>query len=276
MKLNRTTLFAILMLLAAASTIDAAEKRMTNQDVVDMLKAKMSESTILMAIRSSPPGFDTSASGLIKLSTASASDKIMQAVIEASSSERQSASGAAVSDTGKASSGAPATANPEEVVLLDNGSRSQMKYLAPQIRTAARALGFGGVAQYAALNGAKATLRIKSTQPSFIVAIPSNAQPESYFTIANFAVRKNGSREVSVGGGYISYSTGISKDRVIKANAEKDADQSKAPKDFIIYRITPAAPMVPGEYAFILYNSQVKVAGYFATGLDSYFDFGID
>jgi len=37
-----------------------------------------------------------------------------------------------------------------------------------------------------------------------------------------------------------------------------------------------AKPLAAGEYAFILYNSQVKVVGYFAGGGDSYFDFGVD
>ena len=34
--------------------------------------------------------------------------------------------------------------------------------------------------------------------------------------------------------------------------------------------------MPSGEYAFVLYNSQVKAIGYFASGLDSYYDFGVD
>jgi hypothetical protein len=35
-------------------------------------------------------------------------------------------------------------------------------------------------------------------------------------------------------------------------------------------------PLPPGEYAMVLYNSQVRAVGYFASGLDSYFDFGVD
>ncbi len=285
LNINRLILGVAISLLCLASGADAADKPMTNQDVISMLKAKMSERTILLAIKSSTPGFDASASELIKLSAASASDAIVQAVIEATSRAKgESESGAATGDAGKgggstsATSGSPASGamNPEEVLLIDGENRLEMKYLAPQMRMVARALGLGGVGQYASLNGVTAALHVKSRKPSFIVSVPNNAQPESYFTIANFAVRKSGTREVSVGGGYYSYTSGINKDRVVKANAEKEANQSKAPKRFTVYRVTPTESLPAGEYAFILYNSQVKVAGYFATGLDSYFDFGVD
>ncbi len=98
--------------------------------------------------------------------------------------------------------------------------------------------------------------------------MPANAQPEGYVTLANFAVRKNGTREVMVGGGYMSYSSGVNKDRVVPTTIEKVADQSKSPKDFVLYRVNVAKPLAAGEYAFILYNSQVKVVGYFAGGGD--------
>lgn len=31
-----------------------------------------------------------------------------------------------------------------------------------------------------------------------------------------------------------------------------------------------------GEYAVVLYSSQIRSTGYFLSGLDSYFDFGVD
>lgn len=165
--------------------------------------------------------------------------------------------------------------NPEEVLLIDGGQQKTMRYIAPQIRTAVRALGFGGVGQYAVLRGTRATLRIASKRPVFVFAVPSNAQPESYYTLANFAQRDNGTREVIVGGGYMSYSTGINKDRVVLSSVEPLPDQSKAPKNFTLYAATPNAPLTPGEYAMVFYNSQIRAAG-FAPGADSYFDFGID
>jgi hypothetical protein len=267
---NSSILLVGLMTVLCAVGIAQTSKPMTNQDVIKLVQAKLSEDAISMAIRASKPGFDTSTNGLVKLSSAGVPDSIIKLVIELES-------GVGTTSPSRTSTTAPASSiNPEEVILIDGGNRNSMRYLTPQMRMAARAMGFGGVATYAALSGTRATLRLQNHQPSFMVAVPSNAQPESYFTIANFAVRKNGTREVLVGGGYMSYSSGVNKDRVVATTTEKEADQSKAPKGFILYRVNLRAPLAPGEYAFILYNSQVKVTGYFLGGADSYFDFGVD
>lgn len=167
-------------------------------------------------------------------------------------------------------------ASPETIVLEQDGKRETMRYMRPTMRTAARALGFGGVATYAVLRGTAAKLRLGDRRPSFIVAVPANAQPEDYLTLASLAVRRNGTREVIVGGGYMSYSTGIHQDRIVATSGERATDQGGAPDGFVFYTVTPDAPLKAGEYAVVTYNSQIPVAGWFAGGFDSYFDFGVD
>lgn len=82
-----------------------------------------------------------------------------------------------------------------------------MRYLTPDIAgQAVRAFGYGGVAAYAALPGKSAALRLQSPRPTFVVAVPKNAQAQSYVTLVNLAIRRNGTREVMIGGGYMSYS----------------------------------------------------------------------
>lgn len=260
-------------LLACSLSLAQSSKPMTNQDVINMVKAKVPESAILTAIDEAKPGFDTSANGLIKLTTAGVPENIIQAM---QNRKAAGASGGSGGSSGGSSSGAGGDFNPEEVILTDGGQKSSMKYLSPTLRSAARGLGFGGVASYSVLNGPKAALRLKSPEPSFLVAIPSNAQPESYFNLVSMAVRKNQSREVLIGGGYMSYSTGVARDRVVATTATKAASQSRAPKNFVLYEVKVGAPLKPGEYAFVLYNSQVKAAGFFMSGMDSYFDFGVD
>ena len=100
-----------------------------------------------------------------------------------------------------------------------------MRYLTPQMRNAIRGLGWGGMAQYAVLRGASASLRLKSRQPEFLLAVPNNAQAESYYTVVSLAVRKNNSREIMVGGGYMGYSTGVATDRIVATASEKLSDQ---------------------------------------------------
>ncbi len=246
---------------------------MTNQDVINMVKAKLPADTVVMAVKAAKPNFDTSADGLIKLQSAGVPADVIEAMIATQS-------GGGSSDAAAPAGGmlAPPAGgwNPEEIILVDGGERIPMRYLTPQMRSAVRALGYGGVAQYAVLRSNRASLRLKTKQPEFLLAVPNNAQPDSYFTLVTMAVRKNNSREIMVGGGYMSYSSGVATDRVIATVSEKLADQSAAPKGFITYRIKVAAALPPGEYAVVLYNSQIRTAGFFASGLDSYYDFGVD
>jgi len=257
--------FAVLALASACLAAPAFADKITNKSIIDLTKAKMSEDVIIAAINGGTPDFDTSASGLVALKNAGVSDKVMQAMISAKSA------GAA-----PARASAPAAApgvTPEVATMVDGGKRSDMRYLTPTIRNTAAP--FAGVRTYASLNGRAAALRA-SASPKFIIFVPNNAQAESYYTLARLAQQKNGNREVLVGGGYMSYSTGITKDRVVACTATKAASQAGAPAGFTAYEIAPNAPLAQGEYALVLYSSVVRSTGYFATGLDSYFDFGVD
>lgn len=269
------TVFALLLAgLVAQPTIAGEAKPMTNKDVVKMVQAKLPTDTIVMAVKAAKPDFDTSADGLIELKGAGVPADVIEAVIAS-----QSGGGAAVPKASQPAAGPAPMAggwNPEEIILIDAGERTPMRYLTPQMRSAVRALGYGGMAQYAVLRGVRASLRLKSTQPEFLLAVPSNAQPDSYFTLVSLAVRKNNSREIMVGGGYMSYSSGVATDRIVATTSERSSDQSAAPEGFVTYHIKAASPLPAGEYAVVLYNSQIRTVGYFASGLDSYYDFGVD
>lgn len=273
-KLARRGLMASLSLcLLPVQVFGQDAKPMTNQDVTNLVAAGIGESTILAAIKASKPAFRTSANEIIKLRQAGVSDNVISAMITTVGTR------APAPQAGPAPSGRTAPMrsgyNPEEVILIDGSQRQAMHYLTPQIRTAVRAMGFGGVGQYAVLHGSRAALRLSSSQPEFLLAVPNNAQAESYYTLANFVVRRNGDREVIIGGGYMSYSSGIHRDRVVATKSVPQADQSGAPSGFRIHRISVVSPLPLGEYAIILYNSEVRVTGLFASGLDSYFDFGV-
>ena len=149
--------------------------------------------------------------------------------------------------------------NPEEVLVVQGETENSMKYIVPSVSTKARALGFGGVSSYAVLRGPKATTRLPGSGVEFIVSVPENAQPESYITLASLATRKNGTREVSIGGGFMSYTSGIHKDRVIAINTELLEDQSRAREDFLLYRVNPQSALVAGEYAVVLYTSRFRL-----------------
>lgn len=255
------------MLLALSFVVPAAAKSdepMTNDDVVSMVKAKLPESTIVKAVGAAESGFDISADALIALSKKGVPAAVVEAMIGASS--HSSNDDAADADR----------MSPEEIVVDDGSGPQSMRYVTPDTRSAARAFGYGGFATYSVLHGQSASMRLQSSEPSFIVAVPINAQAQSYVTLVNLAVRRNRTREVMIGGGFMSYSSGINKDRVVAMTDAFVQDQSRAPQGFELHEIRPAAPLAPGEYAVVLYNSEVKMTGWFVSGRDSYFDFGVD
>jgi len=244
----------------------------TNADIIKLLGAGMPEEVVVEAIEAGTPKFDTSANALIALKAKGATPAILKAILAAGKPGEKASTASRAKPSSSSSS---SSYNPEEITLNLDGQSSTMQYIIPQTRTAARALGFGGMATYATLSGEKAQRRIVGN-PEFIVSVPKNAQANNYLTLANFAVRNNGTREVMTGGGYMSYSSGINKSRVVPVTTEPLADQSAAREGFILHKITPVSPIAKGEYALVLYTGEMRTAGFFAQASNSYFDFGVD
>ncbi|HEY0061237.1 MAG TPA: hypothetical protein VGC21_03885 [Telluria sp.] len=269
---------ALLASVLVASAAMAAPVR--NADVIKLLEAGMPEEVVLAAIANGQPKFDTSADALIKLKAKGATPAILSAMLRPAAPSASAGASAQQSSPSAATPSRKASGNhgynPEEVTLIVNGQPQIMSYIIPQTRTAARALGFGGMASYASLSGKAAQRRLTSNTPEFIVSVPKNAQADNYLTLANFAVRNNDTREVMTGGGYMSYSSGINKSRVVKVTTTALPDQAGAREGFILYKITPEAPLKAGEYALVLYTGEMRTAGFFATAANSYFDFGVD
>ncbi|MBY0573207.1 MAG: hypothetical protein K2P84_05965 [Undibacterium sp.] len=259
------------------ASMSASADTITNADIFKLLEAGMPESVILQSIASNTTKFNTNADSLIKLKNKGATPAILQAMmnpkgVQASSASVKESNANATTANAKLGN----KLNPEEIIVVTAGQESTMQYIMPQMRTAARAFGFGGVASYAVLPGTKAARRLSGDGIEFLVNVPKNVQAVGYLTVANFAIRENGTREVLTGGGYMSYSSGISKDRVIPVKSEALPDQSRAREGFVLYKITPERSLPTGEYAFILYTQEIRTAGFFATGANSYFDFGVD
>jgi len=71
----------IALLLLAACSFLAAQQVMTNDSVIKLVKAGLSDDLIVTTINSSPGAYDTSTDGIIALKTAGASDKVIGAII---------------------------------------------------------------------------------------------------------------------------------------------------------------------------------------------------
>jgi hypothetical protein len=166
----------------------------------------------------------------------------------------------------------------DSVVMQMGAACTNLLFAPAQMRTAARALGYGGVAQYAVLPGKGATLRVPSgSTPTFYATVPANMQAQGVFTLASLQPRKNNTREVMIGGGYMSISSGIHPDRVIASTATRAASQAGAPAGTAIYELKPNAPLAGGEYAIVVASGAAGgVAATGIPGLARYYDFGVD
>ena len=248
----------LLALLLAATALNGAP--MTNADVIKMVKAGIDESVIVTSIQNAANGFDASADGLIALTSAQVPKPVINAIITRASAANTDAPPAT-------SAGNANTQSADEIIMLDKGASTTLKYVKPEKRVANRggfwAGGIAGVAAYCVLPNPKASLRA-TPNAAFVVSVPENASIESYLVLASFETRKNGTREVLTGGGApgVSMSTGIPKARIVVLNVQKAADQSRAPAKHIIYTVKPAQPLKKGEYAFV--------------GDEKCFDFGVD
>jgi hypothetical protein len=85
----------------SGSAVDRSNRAaLTNADVIRLVKARIGERTILLEIKGRPTRFDTSAQALVRLKKAGVSERILEAMIEASSQPVSAAEdGAASTET---------------------------------------------------------------------------------------------------------------------------------------------------------------------------------
>ena len=108
--------------------------------------------------------------------------------------------------------------------------------------------------------------------------LPNNVEVSSIVVIGLLAERSNGTREILIGGGYMSISQGLPGERNMRITFEKLADQSGAPEGYEIYRIRPTEPCKPGEYAFMVSKPSGGVMGPLG-GADfnyNFYELGVD
>ena len=273
-------LISLLVCLAASTPVFAQEGAMTNDEVITLTKAGLSPSIIVGKIRSGKSNFDLSTDSLIKLKQAGVSDDIVAAMLEAKSGRTASAGPSTSGDPND-----PMAKHGYGIYLLEeiDGQR-KMTQLAPNVSaqnrtggmfTSSLTYGIGKVKIKSNLPGRNAALQIKNTQPVFYFYLDvtsgglntSSGVPSTTneFAMIRFNQRSD-NREVTIGkmnafGG----KGGLSDEYVVQFSAQDMGDG--------IFKVTPAAPLTKGEYAFYLINSGNSNASS-AVGA-KFFDFGV-
>jgi len=129
-RLRPTALIAGLLCayLALTPTQSRSAQAITNQDVIEMVVAKVPDSSIIITVRGRTSNFDTSPNELIKLTKAGASEAVINAIIQASLSPSSEPSSGVASSSSALSSQRITSESSFYVMLPANGTYGGREY----------------------------------------------------------------------------------------------------------------------------------------------------
>jgi hypothetical protein len=250
-----TSLLAALFLLLASTTAWSQQlnKRITNQDVIDMAALGLSDDIIIAKIRGASAGgtlqFDTSVDGLKGLKTGKVSDEVIKVMIN------PAPPAAPVVVAAMPITNDPNLPPPEVGVYWKNGSA--FIFVEGQAISQAKVGGkAGSMFTYgmrnehwdAFLNGPRSKNVINESQPVFYLYVPDGTSASDYVLIS--LEKKGDRREFQIGsfGGMTGGKSGVKRDKEIAFTVEHAGIRT--------YKIKPNVPMKPGEYAFFMGTGQ--------------------
>src|SRR5499426_2699194 len=255
-----TLVLALAVLTLFAATSLTAQEVLTNDSLIALKKAGLSDSIIISKIKSSQTKFDVSTKGLIGLKNAGMSDQVIEAVVNAGSSPPAAAAPAAAPAAPAAAAVAPAASRETIVHLI--GAKSVE--LVPANASMEFSTGFFDSKSELVLKGKKATYRIADKKPVFYSTWSGNDAPLVRLKPGSDHDDRN--LKISSGsfapfGGSVKYGV-RSEDKVDLESAERDSRG--------LYKLTPKEPLKPGEYGFVLtYGTAAGASG-------RVYDFGVD
>jgi hypothetical protein len=250
-----TSLLAALFLLLASTTAWSQQlnKRITNQDVIDMAGLGLSDDVIIAKIRGASAGgtlqFDTSVDGLKALKAGKVSDEVIKVMIN------PAPPAAPVIVAATPISNDPNLPPPEVGVYWKNGNA--FIFVEGQAISQAKVGGkAGSMFTYgmrnehwdAFLNGPRSKNVINESQPVFYLYVPDGTSASDYVLIS--LEKKGDRREFQIGsfGGMTGGKSGVKRDKEIAFTVEHAGIRT--------YKIKPNLPMKPGEYAFFMGTGQ--------------------
>jgi hypothetical protein len=278
------SLFIVTLCFTFATTSQAQEEVMTNDEVISLTKAGLSPAIIIGKIRTGKSNFDLSTDSLIKLKQAGISDDIVAAMLEAKSGKSTAA------PAGSSMSGDPndpmSKHNYGIYLYEEKDGVRKMTQLQPNVSAQNRTgggftaavtpFGLGKVKTKANLPGRTANLQITSPSPVFYFYLDTTSgglntasgvpSTPNEFTLVRFNQRSD-NREVTIAktnswGG----KGGLSDEYVVPLQAQDLGNG--------IFKVTAAGELRKGEYGFYLVNSGNSNVN---AGIGAkFFDFGVN
>jgi hypothetical protein len=234
-----------------------AQEVLTNDSVIQMVKAGLPEAIVIAKIKGTATKFDLKTDSLVALKKAGVSDKVLEAMVAAGS-------GSASPTTAMPAPPAPAVAagalkNQDVIYQLVAGKFVEMFATSANLETN---MAFFQSKSEVVLEGKKAQFRTTEKQPVFLSTYSSTDAPLVRLKQGD----DHNDRNLKIGSGAFmpfggTQKMGVRNEDKIAVSIERD------PRGF--YRVSPTAPLAPGEYGFILATG-------FGAGSGKIYDFGVD
>jgi hypothetical protein len=260
MKMTRVVLALVLVAavcLSVPASTSIAQEVLTNDSVIQMIKAGLPEAVIIGKIKSTASKFDLKTDSLVGLKKAGVSDKVLEAMVAAGSGSAPT-TGAAPAPPAPAMA-AGALKNQDVIYQLVGGKYVEMFATSANLETN---MAFFQSKSEVVLDGRKAQYRTTDKQPVFLSTYSSTDAPLVRLKQGD----EHNDRNLKIGSGAFmpfggTQKMGVRNEDKIAVSIERD------PRGF--YKMTPSAPLAPGEYGFILATG-------FGAGSGKIYDFGVD
>lgn len=253
-------LAACLLASASATAPVSAQEVMTNETVIQMVKAGFSESVILAKMRSSQTKFDTRTDALIELKKAGVPEKVMQAIVSGGAPPA-SAPAAAASAASAMAAPAPQGGRRGPIYHVSGGKQVELIGTSGDIETSRAP--FSGRKTELVIAGNKAKYRTADRQPVFL----TSAEPADVVLVKLDPGKNDRNLRIS-GSSYVGPYAGSVSQKGIRSEDRVDFEAERDQRGFT--RIRPRAPLAPGEFAFVF----TRTSGTMPQGV--LYDFGVD
>jgi hypothetical protein len=278
----------ILSLLFALAVLACAQDVLTNESVVKMVKAGLSERVILSMVSSQPPAYSVTPDTLIELKSAGVSDRIVAAMVE------RNAGAGPVSPNPTVATGNPndpTTPHDSGIYLYSKDRNGEYKMTVLE-QAAYQGSKMGGVLSTALTYGIKkakmkavipgqhAGIRTLDPQPVFYFYFEDRAaglgkgafgagsvSNPNQFALVKLTITKT-SRETIIGEfGLLGSSTGTNEKSMVTFTSERLRAG--------LYKVLATGPMDGGEYCFLVSQINIGAFGAGAAGASQIFDFAV-
>jgi hypothetical protein len=257
-----TSLLLAACLLASATVPVSAQEVMTNETVIQMVKAGFSESVILAKMRSSQTKFDTRTDALIELKKAGVPEKVMQAIVSGGAPPASAPAAAAHAASAPAMAApAPQGGRRGPIYHVSGGKHVELIGTSGDIETSRAP--FSGRKTELVIAGNKAKYRTADRQPVFL----TSAEPADVVLVKLDPGKNDRNLRIS-GSSYVGPYAGSVSQKGFRSEDRVDFEAERDQRGFT--RIRPRAPLAPGEFAFVF----TRTSGTMPQGV--LYDFGVD